>query len=462
MEMIQQLLGRLHPLIVHLPIGFIMLALLLQWYDRKEKEWSKLLSLIFFWAGVTAVLACITGYLQYKGEGYSFDSVKWHLWSGIVTALFCFVMYLRLAPKNFSGFLEKAPLSILGIVAFLLISFTGHQGGNITHGEDYLIEPLPNSVKSLLGYEVIEEKELVLTEDNWEEALVYEDVIQPILNSKCVSCHNPKKTKGELLLHSKEGILKGGESGDVLAMHSDESELYNRMVLPIDDDDHMPPEGKKQPTKEEIKLIAAWMDVGHPMKGTVKENKLKKELFTSFFPTKTYTGHPETEIAEASKDSIQMIEEYGIYVDPISESTHFLSVSCINKPTFKDSDFERLLSIKQQIAQLDLGGTEVSDAIFTQLAQLPNLSILKLDDTKITGSQIDQLNVLNHLRSINLTGSNFNQDVQLFSSFKNLERVYLYKTEVDQNGPKNLNDGRLVLDYGNYQLPTIPSDSIIY
>lgn len=266
MEMMQQLLGRLHPLIVHLPIGFIILALLLQWYDRKANEWPKIISLIYFWAGITAELACISGYLQYQSEGYSYDSVKWHLWSGIITAVFCFAMYLKLAPKKAANFLVKAPISILSVVAFVLISFTGHQGGNITHGEEYLVEPLPNSVKSMLGYEVIEEKELALTEENWEEALVYEEVIQPILSSKCVSCHNPKKDKGGLLLHSKEGILKGGESGDVLASHSEESELYARMVLPMEDDDHMPPEGKKQPTKEEIKLIAAWMDSGHPLR----------------------------------------------------------------------------------------------------------------------------------------------------------------------------------------------------
>lgn len=187
-------------------------------------------------------IGSISGYLQYQSEGYSYDSVKWHLWSGIITAVFCFAMYLKLAPpKKAANFLVKAPISILSVVAFVLISFTGgHQGGNITHGEEYLVEPLPNSVKSMLGYEVIEEKELALTEENWEEALVYEEVIQPILSSKCVSCHNPKKDKGGLLLHSKEGILKGGgESGDVLASHSEESELYARMVLPMEDDDHM-------------------------------------------------------------------------------------------------------------------------------------------------------------------------------------------------------------------------------
>ena len=69
MEAILQLIGRLHPLVVHLPIGFIMAALLLQWYDRKNKEWSNIIGVLFQWAFVFATIACISGYLLYKGEG---------------------------------------------------------------------------------------------------------------------------------------------------------------------------------------------------------------------------------------------------------------------------------------------------------------------------------------------------------------------------------------------------------
>ncbi len=45
MDVIKQLLGRLHPLIVHLPIGFIILGLLLQWYDRKTRSHTKIIGL---------------------------------------------------------------------------------------------------------------------------------------------------------------------------------------------------------------------------------------------------------------------------------------------------------------------------------------------------------------------------------------------------------------------------------
>ncbi len=464
MDVLKQLLGRLHPLIVHLPIGFIVLGLLLQWYDRKRKEYHKVIPLVYLWAGISAVLACITGYLQYLGEGYAFETVKWHLWSGIATALFAFVMYVKLEGIRATNLLEKVPITVLSVLFLILISFTGHQGGNITHGEDYLVEPLPNSIKSALGFQTFEEKEIVLNDENWEEALLYEDVIEPILNNKCVSCHNPKKTKGELLLHSEEGILTGGENGEVIiAKNALGSELFSRMNLPMEDDDHMPPEGKTQPSKEEIKLIGAWIDAGHPFEGTIQKIGLKKELFLSFFPKKHDFDYPDIEITAASQDSIKTIEETGVHVDPISKSSNFLSVSCINKPQFSDSDFDSLLSLGLQIARLDLGRTQVTDAIFEKLAMLPNLTILKLDNTSVTGKNIESLKSLEHLKSINLTASQFEQShLQSLENFKSLQSVYLYRTKADSKGVQTLNEGQIVIDYGSYELPPIPSDSIVY
>lgn len=464
MDIIKQLLGRLHPLIVHLPIGFIILALLLGWYARKREGYSQVVPLIYFWGGISAVLACVTGYLQYLAEGYAFDSVKWHLWSGITTALFSFIMYAKTRQGTTVGLLDTIPISLLSFLFFVLVSFTGHLGGAITHGEDYLIEPLPNTMKSALGFETFEEKEIVLNEATWEDALIYEEVIKPILNGKCVSCHNPKKTKGGLLLHTPEGILEGGENGMVLLTgNAEKSELFSRMALPLDHDDHMPPEGRTQPSSEEITLVGAWINAGHPFDATLKESGLPKELFSAFFPKKQDLDHPDMPVPEASVDSILMVEKIGLHVDLISEASNFLSVSAINLPTFQDNDFEVLASLRTQIARLDLGGTQITDAIFTKLALLPNLTILKLDHTAITGEQLEKIVHLAHLKSINLTYTDFKDSYfSVLGDFESLQKVYLFESGIGTQKVRTLKGGQVQIDYGDYEIPPLASDSIVY
>ena len=164
-----------------------------------------------------------------------------------------------------------------------------------------------------------------------------------------------------------------------------------RINLPKNNDDHMPPEGKAQPSKEEIALIGAWVDAGHPFKGTIAESGLKKELFQAFFRKKIDNDYPNVEVAAASKDSIDAIKDKGIHIDKISETTNFLKVSCLNKPSFSDSDFDLLNPLMNQIAILDLAGTNITDAIFDKLTKLPNLTLLNLDHTNISGEGIEKL-----------------------------------------------------------------------
>lgn len=464
MDIVKQLLGRLHPLLVHLPIGFIILGILLQFYDRRKKEFNKVISLIYLWAAYFAIAACITGYVQYIEEGYSFNSVKLHLWSGIATALFSIVMWALLKGNTLVSFLSKTPVLLFPGLFFVLISFTGHQGGAITHGEEYLVEPLPNAIKSALGYEIFVEKNIVLTEESWETAVLYTDVVAPILNNNCVSCHNVKKAKGELLLSTPEGIMGSGENSPVvIANHADQSDLFSRMKLPRNDDDHMPPDGKRQPSKAEINVIGLWIEKGLSFDKTMGELGMDKSHFKPFFPKTILNDYPDLEVPEAPKDSILKIKSSGIHIDPISGSTHFLSVSCINFPSFTDADFKHLLPIKNQIAVVDLEGTLITDAIFEKLTQLPNLTIIKIDNTTITGDQLGLLATLKYLRTINLSSTRFSvENLNKLAQFESLKKVFLYNTDVGKTGTETIAQGQITIEYGNYNLPLIATDSIIY
>ena len=88
--------------------------------------------------------------------------------------------------------------------------------------------------------------------------------VQPILETKCLECHNPGKIKGKLLMDSLAALLKGGSSGPALvAGKPDESEMIKRLVLPKDHDDIMPPKGGPLAANE-IDVLKRWVAAGAP------------------------------------------------------------------------------------------------------------------------------------------------------------------------------------------------------
>ena len=83
--------------------------------------------------------------------------------------------------------------------------------------------------------------------------------VQPVLASACLSCHGEKNDKGELRLHTQEGLLEGGEYGKVVVPGKPEkSSIYTTTVLPPDDDDIMPPKGEPL-TVDQANVLKEWI-----------------------------------------------------------------------------------------------------------------------------------------------------------------------------------------------------------
>jgi mono/diheme cytochrome c family protein len=93
--------------------------------------------------------------------------------------------------------------------------------------------------------------------------------IQPLFEARCMECHTPDNVKGGLLMHTAEAMLKGGDSGPgIVAGKPAESLILQRILLPHDDDDVMPPAKKKAPVSpEEAKLVQRWIAEGAPWPG---------------------------------------------------------------------------------------------------------------------------------------------------------------------------------------------------
>src|SRR5688572_14719989 len=92
----------------------------------------------------------------------------------------------------------------------------------------------------------------------------FEKRIRPVLVENCYKCHSAEseKLKGGLLLDTKEGIARGGESGPVIVPGDPEASSLIKAVRWTDEKLQMPP--KKKLSEAQIADLVHWVKIGAP------------------------------------------------------------------------------------------------------------------------------------------------------------------------------------------------------
>jgi mono/diheme cytochrome c family protein len=92
----------------------------------------------------------------------------------------------------------------------------------------------------------------------------FEKRIRPILTEHCAECHSAdaKKLGGNLLLDSRDGVRKGGDSGTIIEAGKPDASLLIKAVRYTDDNVKMPPKGKLSATA--IADLEEWVRLGAP------------------------------------------------------------------------------------------------------------------------------------------------------------------------------------------------------
>lgn len=453
------LFGRFHPILVHLPIGFLAFGIILVFLSKQgENKHLDSIRLAYLLGAIAAVLSSISGFLQYQYEGFSWESVQFHFYFGCTTALFSFYLFYEINKYNSITSFYKLKSGAL----FALMLFTGHLGGNITHGETYLIEPLPAEVQNFLGYETKANKGLEIPEIGWEELVYYEDVVQPILNQKCSSCHNSRNKKGNLDLSEYNALLKGGEDGLVLTGgNPEQSSLFTRLVLPKEDNDHMPPKEKRQLHSEEIELIKHWISLGGTTESKLGDAGIDPELLEPFIKKEEVPFYPTIAVNAVPEDDLNVLKDSGFFAETVSKESNWIMISCINLSSFSDADWEKLNPVKEQLAFLDLSGTQITSQSLDQLIGFPNLTVLKLNETGISGEGLEKLLKNENLKNLYLNKTQMTlEHLESLQNHPGLEKVFVFDTPASKN--EQAREFSFYLERGNYLLPKLATDTIVY
>jgi hypothetical protein len=269
-----------------------------------------------------------------------------------------------------------------------------------------------------------------------EQAMVYDHVIQPIFQEKCVSCHSAEKLKGNLNLTDSISVMKGGKSGKLyVAGDPKVSLILERIHMPMTEKKHMPPSGKPQLSQEEIRILFQWIKNRPDFKKRLLDLPLDDSLriiAASRFKS-LENIEQEYDFKAADDEIIESLNTFYRMVRPLSVESPALAVSFFSRNDYSSKSLEELGEIKNQIVSLRLSRMPVKDADLNFISKLKELQKLDLNFTDITGSGLDDLGSLEKLQVLSISGTKVKIDQLLpLVSNKNLRELSIWNTPISE------------------------------
>jgi len=413
-----QVAGRLHMMLLHFPIALLILSVAWSLFAgkvaRENETVSKMGDGLILLTALTASLTALLGLFLSKEEGYDAGALQWHKWGGVAISLITTLWYAyRERIKKSNGIRVS-----VAVISLALIIFTGHQGAGITHGPGYLLAPVRPATK----------QPTILLDD----AAVYLHMVKPVLQSKCMGCHNSKKAKGQLVMETEELLVKGGKNGK-LWDHTAEGYglLLSRVHLPADAKKHMPPAGKPQLTEQEIQILYHWIKSGADFNVKVTdlpETDTLRIIANSIFNT---IETDDYDFAAAGEKTIKELNTNYRVVYPLAKGSPALGAEFFGAAFYQPAQINDLLAVNEQVVSLSLNRMPVSDEELKTIGRFTNLRKLNLSFTAITGKTLGALTALKELRQLSLSGTAVKkEDVIRLSPLKNLSHLYVWNTNI--------------------------------
>ncbi|MDP7069786.1 MAG: c-type cytochrome domain-containing protein [Phycisphaerales bacterium] len=246
----EHFIGRLHPLLLHFPIAFLLLAALLEGVrylcGRREKPSPSASTCL--WAGLlTAAAAVWAGWELAEQQGDAGDAIGLHRWTAIACLVAATLAAAAWVMRTIRGRDWTGPHVAMLLLSGVLVAVSGHFGAELVWGEGWILSPLKAS----------EPSQDAGPSATWAQ-------VEPILADHCAKCHGATRQKGGLRLVPWTALFAGDPAEWVVrAGDPDASLMHQAIVMPASEEGAMPPEGKADPLSDlEVETITMWIRRG--------------------------------------------------------------------------------------------------------------------------------------------------------------------------------------------------------
>jgi len=221
--------------------------------------------------------------------------------------------------------------------------------------------------------------------------------IAPILEQYCVKCHGPDKQKGRYRLDTYDRLLTPGSSGEnpIILYFPMESKLVEYLLMPKEDEYHMPPEDEDQPSAEAIIKITRWIYYGAKSKVAEAAALALEDL-----------------LDQDQLNVIKELRESGAIIHKLGKNQAGILV-----------DLQRF-----------------SGSNLKQLTKLPSIEELRMTGLQISANDLEFIQSLSSLKFLDARNSNANDDwIEHINQLRSLEYLNIFGTLLTDTGINDLN-----------------------
>lgn len=299
-----------------------------------------------------------------------------------------------------------------------------------------------------------------------QDKVDFQTHVLPILEKSCIECHRTtftdadgrqRRPKGGVAMDTKESFLKGkqGRNGSkpiFVAGKPAESMIIEMVTMPADDEDRMPPPGKKDPLSEaQIKVLERWIEQGADFgtwagKATVDGTKVEggdEERGGRGFrpqPREDYITPLAKDLKPLSAETLQKAAGEKGRIEPLREDSPLLRVSFPgHEDEVTDVDLAALAPLADHVVILGLGRTKITDAAAPAIAKMKKLVRLDVRETGVGDASIKTFASLPELRMLNVYGTKMtDKGLADLAKAGKLEQLFVWQTGVSAQAVEKL------------------------